>query len=767
VRDSSGAALDSVKVQVSPVHFISFTNSSGEILIPREAAGYPVVLSKPFFKSQSIQLEPSKGPVLVVMRSSIKILDTVDVKAKRQSTSMLEGVSLKPRDIRNIPTPFGDFNAVLATLGSIVVPSEFSGQYAVRGGNFDENLVYVNGMETYRPVMARTSQQDGLSFVNPDMVEKAEFSAGGWDAQFGDKLSSVLDVRYREPKRFKASATLSLLNASAHVETATADRTFRISTGWRYKSASYLIATLPVKGDYRPRFFDGQTLLQWQPLRKSPASSQKSDKLKIYIFSTWASNQFELLPQKQRSSFGTLAEALKLEVDFQGREILSYQTFQHSLSAVQKVGGMKLEYALSQLRSHEKEQFDVWARYALCQIQTNQNAQNFNECLLQTGSGSSYRHARNLLRVDQVQASHKGTLPMNAHSQLLWGISTANETFADVFSEYNWQDSANYIRQLESRQAEHVFSVWRHQGFVQWNAGVDTFRVLRMGLRAHWRTQQNQVVWSPRFTYSWRHKPGAPTALRLSAGLYQQPTFFREMRNREGQLQRALKAQSSFHLVFATDHQFTAWGRPFRFTAESYAKYAWNVIPYDMENLRLRYSGQNSASAYVIGTDFRLSGEFVKGDESWMSVGLMRTKENVEGDSLGWIRRPTDQWLTAGIFFQDHLPSNPSLKVYVNLVYGSGLPFGPTAQPALRQAFNGAPYRRVDIGFTKLISFTDKEVRRKSILEKIWIRAEVLNLLQSINTFSYTWIEDYQQNSYAVPNSLSSRFINIKLIVEL
>jgi hypothetical protein len=769
VVDESNFPVAGVQVTVVPQGYVSYTNNQGVAYIQVHSESRSIWLEK-------AKYEPVFLPLSSVDTFSIQVrllrkelmLDTFQVTGRKpEDKTFLNGVELKPKDIKNIPSPFGDFNSVLGTLGSVVMPSEFSGQYAVRGGNFDENLIYVNGIETYRPFLARTSQQDGLSFVNPDMVESATFSAGGWEARYGDKLSSVLSVKYREPKKFKANATASLLHASAHAESATRDKTLRISAGLRYKSAAYLIRTLPVKGNYRPRFVDFQLLVQWQPLRKSAGSSLKSDKLKVILFSNAASNYFLVAPQKQTSSFGTLGEAFKLEVDFKGQEIMQYNTVQNSLLVMQKKGALRLEYLLSQIRSKEIETFDVLSRYSLCQVQTNQNASDFNECLLQTGAGQSFRHARNELRLDVLQATHRGSIEMTEQSKLLWGITTGVETFVDDFSEYNFEDSASYLFNLESRQANSVFSVWRHQAYSQLEMKKDSVRKLVAGIRMHWWAQTKQVLVSPRISFEWKRDPLSKKLYRISTGLYQQAPFFRELRRPDGTLNKHAKAQSSAHLVTALEISFDSWGREFKFTSEAYGKYLWNVIPYDMDNLRLRYSAENTAEAYVYGADFRVSGEFVKGDESWFSLGILRTRENVQGDSLSWIRRPTDQLITAGVFFQDHLPNNPSLKVFINLVYGSGLPFGPYGYPNLRQSFRGAPYRRVDIGFSKLVTFTDKEINSKSVLDKLWVRVEVLNLLQSINTFSYTWIRDYNSDIYAIPNSLSSRFINIKLVAEL
>jgi hypothetical protein len=755
----------------------------GNITVPTNDKGHYSILVSPGTVTLKIRYESHKEQVLTVelkagekqtrdikLEPEIKSLNTVTVEgspynpnANRNEVSTLK---IDPKTPKYLPSAFGDFNKILATVGmGVVSNSELSSQYAVRGGNFDENLVYVNDMEVYRPFLVRAGQQEGLSFVNPDMVSDIEFSAGGWQPKYGDKLSSVLAIKYKEPKRFKGSATLGILGFAAHVEGRTKNRRVSYVIGARNKNSQYLLNTMPTKGEYKPRFYDIQSFVVFD-LTHRRDSFDFEKRTTLSVLTSYAINEYNILPTKRQTTFGTLSDAYRLEVVFDGKETMNYNTLQNGLklSHIDTARGLKLDFMGSAVHSAEREFFDIETIYKLCEIETAQNSANFNECILTKGSGSNFRHARNELQVTILTLSHKGQYDWNSKNQLQWGISEGTEIIKDKLSEYSFDDSAQYITITEKLNSTADLTSYRTQGYIQHTWKPDSINVITYGVRVNYWSLNNQVFASPRLQYAIKPRWKRDVLLKAATGVYQQPAFYREMRAYDGSINKNIKAQTSYHIIVGSDYNFKIWKRNFKFISELYYKYLTNVIPYDMDNVRLRYYALNNAKAYATGIDLRVSGEFIKGEESWFSLSLLDTREDVEGDSKGYIRRPSDQRLTAGIFFQDHIPNNPSLKMYLNFVYGTGLPFGPPKLPAYRSAFDGPSYNRVDIGFSKLVSFQDKEKLDKKGLESVWISLEILNLLGAANTISYTWVRDFDNNQYAVPNTLSARFVNLRMI---
>ncbi len=706
----------------------------------------------------------------VKLEPEIKSLRTVTIEGSRFDPDANRGeastLKIDPKLPKYLPSPFNDFNKILATVGmGVVSNSELSSQYTVRGGNFDENLVYVNDMEVYRPFLVRAGQQEGLSFVNPDLVSDIEFSAGGWQAKYGDKLSSVLSIKYKEPKRFKGSATLGILGFAAHLENRTKNGRISYVIGARNKNSQYLLNTLPTKGEYKPRFYDIQSLIVFDlTKRKNPNDFEKRTTLSL--LTTYAINQYNIHPTKRQTTFGTLQDAFRMDIVFDGKETMNYNTLQNGLklSHLNKSGKLKLDFMTSGMYSSEREFFDIETIYKLCAIETAQNSSDFNKCILTKGQGSNFRHARNELQATIVTLSHKGQYEWNSKNQLQWGISAGNEIIQDKISEYSFDDSAQYVTVTERLNSLMRLNTYRTQGYVQHTWRPDSVNIITYGVRLNYWSLNQQLLTSPRLQYAFIPRWKKDIVFKAATGVYQQPAFYREMRAYDGTINRAIKAQTSYHIMVGSDYNFMMWDRTFKFISEVYYKYLTNVIPYDMDNVRLRYYALNNARAYATGVDLRVSGEFIKGEESWFSLSFLNTKEDVEGDGKGYIRRPTDQRITAGIFFQDHIPNNPSLKMYLNLVYGSGLPFGPPQTRTYRSFFSGPAYNRVDIGFSKLLTLQDKEKLDKKGLESLWISLEILNLLGAANTISYTWVKDFDNNQYAVPNTLSARFVNLRMI---
>ncbi len=763
------------------LHNAEITWLEGNVSVPANEKGKYSLLVKPGkvslrfrfenYKEQIIGLEIKEGEKLIKdinLVPEVKALETVVVEGDKTTDAQRAQIStirIDPKIPKYLPSAFGDFNKILATVGlGVMSNSELSSQYTVRGGNFDENLVYVNDMEVYRPFLVRSGQQEGLSFVNPDMVSNIEFSAGGWQAKYGDKLSSVLAIKYKEPKKFKGSATAGLLGFAAHIENATKNGRVSYIIGARNKNSQYLLKTLPVKGEYKPHFYDIQSMIVFD-FTKRKDSLDREKRTTLTVLTTYAINRYNILPTKSQTSFGTVADALRLDVVFDGKETMQYNTLQNGLKFSHKVNNrLKLDFLTSAMHSAEREYFDIETAYKLCEIETSQNAANFNQCILTKGAGSSFRHARNQLQATVITLSHKGQYEWNKKNELLWGITEGNEIIKDKISEYSFSDSAQYVTITDKLNSSENLNTYRTQAYVQHTWKPDSLQILTYGVRFSYWTLNKQFLTSPRIQYALKPRWKRDVVWKVSTGVYQQPAFYREMRAYDGSINKNIKAQTSYHFILGTDYNFKVWGRKFKFITELYYKYLANVIPYDMDNVRLRYYAVNNATAYATGADFRVSGEFIKGEQSWFSLSFLNTKENVEGDGRGYIRRPTDQHVTAGIFFQDHIPNNPTLKMYLNLVYGSGLPFGPPQSPQYRSFFAGPTYNRVDIGFSKLISFQDKEKLSNKALESLWISLEILNLLGASNTISYSWIKDFDNNQYAVPNTLSARFVNLRMI---
>lgn len=702
-----------------------------------------------------------------IIRLSANHYTVKDVKIfvrKDETKNYVSTFKIDPKIVKYNPSPFGDFNKILPTIGlGVSSNNELSSQYTVRGGNFDENLIYVNDMEVYRPFLIRSGQQEGLSFINPDLVSDIRFSAGAWEAKYGDKLSSVLAVKYKVPQKFKASATASLLSNAAHIENISHNKKISYIIGIRQKSAQYLFNSLPVKGQYKPRFWDAQSLIH---VDLTPAKDSANIYKKTYLefLTSYALNKYLVQPEKSQTTFGTLAQAIRLDVDFEGQELLEYNTAQSSVKFSERTGKkFKTDIMLSAIHAVEREQYDVESIYRLSDVDTDPNSSTFNKPIFVRGTGNNYAHARNQLKASLLTLSQRLYHYIDSVHTIEWGYSAGYERIKDYISEYNFSDSAQYVEITHLLNSNAHLKSRRVQAYTQHTISKKEHNIT-YGLRLNYWTLNQQLLVSPRIQYA--YKPGAhpKTIYKLAAGVYSQPPFYREMRNFDGVINTRLKAQQSYHFIAGIDYLYDIQNRKFKFSSELYCKYLTNVVPYDIDNVRIRYYAQNSAVAYVTGADFRVSGEFLRGEESWFSLGIMSTKEDVQGDSVGYIRRPTDQRITSGIFFQDHLPGNPSIKMFLNFTFGSGLPFGVPNNPKYRSVFTMPPYRRVDIGFSKLLSFQDKETLRKKVFESIWISAEVLNLLGVNNTISYLWVNDYQNNRYAVPNTLSQRFLNFRII---
>lgn len=708
---------------------------------------------------------------------------------------------LDPKIVSYIPSASGDFNTLLFSQPGVSSRSELSSGYSVRGGNYDENLVYVNDIEVYRTFLVRSGQQEGLSFVNSDLVSSILFSAGGFEAKYGDKLSSVLDVQYRRPRKFNGSASGSLLGGNAHLEGASKDFRFTWLMGARYKTNQYLLGNTDIKGDYRPSFVDVQTFLTYDI----------NDKWELDFLGMYSNNRYNVVPQTRQTDFGTVNEALRLMVYFDGQEVDRFQTGQGAVSAIYHPNSkLNLKFISSTYRTSEQETFDIMGQYYIDQLETDFGKPTFGQVKANLGVGTYLNHGRNYFDATVINVQHKGTYTIGKNL-LLWGAKAQRELINDQFGEWNYVDSAGYslpqnslteINLQTSVKSKNTLSSDRLMGYGEyiWKKELkDTSAItLTGGLRANYWDLNKQTVVSPRATFAFKPNWKRDFLFRASSGFYYQPPFYRELRDMNGIVHPNVKAQQAIHFVLASDYNFKLWGRPFKFVSEAYYKALNDIIPYQIDNVRIRYFANNNAHGYATGMDFKINGEFVKGIESWFSMSIMQTKENINGDfyydyynsdgqkivagytnnivkvdsvrhDIGYIPRPTDQLVNFRLFFQDYLPKLPDFKMNLSLLFGSSLPFGPPTYQRYKDTLRMPPYRRVDIGFSYQLLKENKKLPQHNPfhnLKSVWMGLEVYNLLQINNTISYYWIKDVTNRTYAIPNYLTYRRINLRIIIK-
>ncbi|RAK70067.1 TonB-dependent receptor [Hymenobacter edaphi] len=728
------------------------------------------------------ELADGAAELSLSLQASTRALDNVTVRGQRgvDTREQISLTTLEPRTAKEIPSTFGDFNAILKTLPGVQSTNELTSTYSVRGGNYDENLVYVNGIEIYRPFLVTQAQQEGLSFVNPDLVDKVEFSSGGWQPRFGDKLSSVLNVEYKQPTQRGLTATASLVGGALSYENVSKSGRVSYLGGLRYKTADYILGTLrQLKGGYNADYADGQLYVN---IGLGPKDDLQ--KTSLGVLGSWAHNNYRFAPQTGQVTFSTGTNQFqRLTIFYDGRERMQYDTYQGGLNLrhhfTPKLTG---ELIGGGLITREYEMRDVEASYRLADINRDPNSPDFNQAVRQRDVGSRFDHSRNRLLAWIGTVEARATYAPAPRHELRVGVKAGREHVDDRLDEYAFTDSADYVpaKRFSRLRTQLDLTSTRVQGYGQHTWRLDSLRTVTYGVRLHYWSVNQQLTVSPRVQFAARSRRHPSVSYKAATGLYYQPPFYRELRNQQGVLNPALRAQRSVHVIGGTEYRFRYWGRPFQLTGEAYFKYLTDVIPYDVDNVRLRYFAQNLATAYVAGVDGRLSGEFVPGAESWFSLGLLTTRENLRGDSLtvyngdgqpigkkekGYIRRPTDQRVNLGIFFQDHLPNNPSVRGYVNFVFGSGLPFSPPALPELRGTSKlTRSYKRVDLGFSKVLSLRTIRSSKFYQPESLWMGLEVLNVFAANNVAGYSYIQDLNGATYGVPNYLSQRVVNLRVI---
>ena len=715
-----------------------------------------------------------------VMKVDIEQISTVTINGKKRKD--VEGiVTIAPALLRKIPGANAGVENILMTLPGVNSNNELSTQYSVRGGNFDENLVYVNGIEVYRPFLIRSGQQEGFSFVNSDLVSNVEFSAGGFQAKYGDKLSSVLDITYKKPVAFEATADLSLLGANTSVATASKNGKFTSITGLRYRDNSLFVEAKQTETNYRPVFVDGQTYLTYQ----------FNSKFELSFLGNASLNKYDYEPESRQTNFGTLDNPLALIVDYEGQEKDRYQTLFGALQGSYNVNDdLNLKLIASTYHTSEEEYFDILARYALGEVNSNIGDEDLGEVEFSVGLGSQLNHGRNDLDALISTIEQKGTYTID-ENEFKWSVKFTNEDIRDRLVEYEIIDSVGFsinppssggfndqpyspdngpIVAFQNVRARNNTIINRLQSYLQWskrsfigehevwyNAGV---RVHNWSVNDELSNSVTQTVFSPRAQFAIKPDWKKDMLFRIGTGLYYQPPFYRELRAQNGVVNPNVKAQKSFHIVIGNDYSFNLWDRPFKLTSEAYYKGITDVNPYSVENVRIRYNATNDTEAYAYGLDLRLNGEFVPGTESWFSLGYLKTEEN--RNNRGFIARPTDQRFKFAALFQDYVPSLPNFKMYLNLVYNSGLPGGSPSYADAYEYQNRLPsYKRADVGLLFVVVDENKQFDSgwRKPFKNLNFGFEIFNIFNNQNSITNTWVRDvYSKRQFAIPNFLNVIF---------
>jgi hypothetical protein len=726
---------------------------------------------------------------------------TIVIEDKRLEKSEGTGTTADVQSLKLIPTISLNFESALSIFGLGVnsgTGGELSSQYSVRGGSYDENLIYVNDFEIYRPFLIRSGEQEGLTFPNIDMIRDLTFSSGGFEAKYGDKLSSVLNINYKRPDSLKVSVGFSFLGASAHIEGAKftdarnkSRNAFRYLIGARYKTTQYLLGSLDLKGEYRPNFTDFQGSFTYD----------FNKRWQLSLIGNYAGSKYRFTPETLSSTLGLINFALQFNVAFEGQEIDEFNTYMSgiTLTNINEEKNYFLKLLASTYGSQESERFDIIGYYRLGVLETDLGSSEFGEVVSILGTGTEHNYARNYLNSMVTNVAHKGGWQWRERRSgektqfLQWGVKYQHETIDDQLNEWTRIDSAGYSLRYDTTQVlldkviktDINLASNRFSGFVQnsWSVS-DSLREINLtvGVRAQYWDLNQETILMPRL--SLEYKPltwEKEVSFKFATGLYHQPPFYRELRNQEGVINRDVVSQKSLHLVTGMTYDFDWDGRPFRLLGEVYYKRLWDIVPYDVDNVRIRYYGDNLATGYVTGLDLRLNGEFVKDTESWINLSFMRARESFTGvehllrtaenpDTILVVKdvpRPTDRLMNLSMFFQDYFPGKPQFKVHTMLTVGSGLPFGlPEDNIDYRNIYRFKGYQRVDIGFSALLWDKKKRFEKPnhflSFADNVWMSLEIFNLLKISNSASNTWVKTIFLQQYAVPNYLTSRRINLR-----
>ena len=717
------------------------------------------------YQTRKRTLRNPRGKVTlnVMLPASDYALEGVTVKEMHRQTG--QNVRIQSEQAKLMPTATGNaVEELIATQAGVSSHNELSSQYNVRGGSFDENSVYVNGIEIYRPLLVRSGQQEGLSFINPDMVESIQFSSGGFEAKYGDKMSSVLDIQYKRPKKFEATAQASLLGAGAYVGFST--KRFSMMNSIRYKTNKALVGTMDTKGEYHPKFTDYQTCINWAPNKRWD----------IGLIGNFSQNRYNFNPENRETKFGTMDNVHSFKVYFDGQERDLFRTWFGALSVTRHINTHNsITLQASAFKTKEEVTFDIMGQYWL-------DAETENESL---GVGTYMEHARNYLSGNVQTYTLRGNHNLTSGHRLTWGAEVRKEVFEERSREWEMRDSAGYSLPHQNDRLELIYSLnhplqetssSRFSAYLQ-----DTYRMtsplglwtLNAGIRAAYWDWNNELIVSPRASLGMIPAFNEDFTFRFATGLYYQAPFYKEFRDTTTTgrvttvtLNRDIKSQRSLHFVLAGDYKFRMLNRNFKFTAELYYKFLSNLVPYNVDNVRINYYGKNMARGYATGIDLKLFGEFVPGTDSWVTCSIMKTEEKINGR---WLPRPTDQRLNLSLFFTDYFPGSERWKMSLRMNYADGLPFGPPHSGRESHIFRAPAYKRVDLGMQyRLLNNEEREFRTglAQYFRNVWLGVDALNLFNFSNVNSYYWITDVNNQQAAIPNYLTERQFNVRVMCE-
>jgi hypothetical protein len=769
VTDTDGQPLELASVQQSGTLNLAHTDEKGFFSM-EIATGDSCILvfsCLGYNKVKKAIPSPKNGMQLsVVMRHFSVDLGTVTVSARHIQSNTTEEIKLGNARLLTDASG-GNLESILIMQGTGVSSSnELSAQYSVRGGNYDENIVYVNGTEVYRPLLIRSGQQEGLSFINPDLTQEVRFSSGGYEAKYGDKMSSVLDITYKKPNTSEGAAMLSMMGAGAYIGNAVGK--FTQITGFRFKRNAFLLGTLDTKGEYDPSFLDLQTYMTYS----------FSDRLTWDFLGNFSQNNYNFVPVNRNTSYGTIAEAKNFTVYFDGKEQDDFQTLFASTALTYKLSEKtSLSLKFSTFRSLEEETYDISGEYWLSDIVSEEEKSVI-------GTGKYHEHARNRLTSDVFNLTHTGTHRQASHT-LQWALSYRQERTKDRIREWEMRDSSGYSLPYDNRQVNVIRNLYSRQNIVanRFSAYLqDTYKFriepgfvfVTAGLRGSYWDFNGESIISPRLSAGF--VPGFDQRLtfRLATGLYYQAPFYKEFRRVETDdyrnsyiaLNKRIRSQRSLHVVLGGDYSFYAIGRPFKFTAEAYYKKLNDLIPYTVDNVKVRYYGENMASGYTTGLDLKLFGEFVQGTDSWLSFSLMKAQQDIQGKKAPL---PADQRYNISLFFTDYFPRYERVRLNLRAIWSAGLPVSAPGKGYEYGYFSTPSYRRIDTGMSYLFSAATDRFMQSGFfryIKNLYLGLDCFNLFDIKNVNSYYWVTDVNNVQYAIPNYLTGRQLSLKLIVE-
>ena len=762
VSDKDGNPIELASVMVVSQGKLAMTNLKGEFHIQLHSAdSVKVRFSMIGYKSKERVLRRPQGKqTLLIQLADDNELQEVIVEGKTKQHGTTEELDVDK--VKQGPSASGNaVEEMVQTQAGVSTHSELSSQYNVRGGTFDENSVYINNIEVYRPFLVRSGQQEGLSIINPDMVQSVGFSTGGFEAKYGDKMSSALDITYKRPKRTEASLTASLLGASAYL--GIASKKFTWTNGVRYKTNRYLLGSLQTKGEYKPSFLDYQTYLSWQP----------SKRWQIDFIGNISDNHYNFQPEDRETNFGTLQNVKKFRVYFDGQEKDLFRTYFGSLSITRHLSPRTdVSLLASAFSTREQERYDIQGQYWLTQTETSENL----------GVGTYMQHSRDYLNANvkslKLMLQHR----MGKH-KIEGGVTYKVEQVKENSAEYEYRDSAGYnvphtgrdLRMIYALRAKNELNAKRTEAYLQdtWNFqtrdSVPTLFTLNYGVRfAHWSFNGESIV-SPRASLTITPGKNRNLSFRIAGGLYYQAPFYKELRDTSmingvtyATLNESIRSQRSIHALASMSYRFEMMGRPFKFTAEAYYKALSQLVPYSVDNVKVTYYGDQHATGHATGLDLKLFGEFVPGTDSWLTLSVMNTRMRLNGKS---IPLPTDQRYALNLYFTDYFPGTTRWRMSLKLAYADGLPFATPHQELENNSFRAPAYKRADIGMSYRL-LDNHDGSRNTIFKNVWIGLDCLNLFGINNVNSYYWVTDIAGQQYAVPNFLTGRQINGRVTVE-